>query len=110
MLMSEPCARRLLGRRRPHFIDTHILLMLDAADLTLRTPRSSAAKALKGLSLAREYMNYGFTTALISTPPRAVSKLQQRGRDERQRCCRSLPFGAPPYKMRVHGLSAGFDR
>ena len=35
---------------------------MDAADLALQTLQSSAAKALKGLSLAREYMNYGFTT------------------------------------------------
>ena len=110
MLMSEPCARRLSGRRRPGFIDTHLHLTIDAADLALQTLQSSAAKALKGLSLSREYMNYGFTTTLISAPPRAVSKLQHRGLDERQRCCRSLPFGAPPYKMRVHNLPAGFDR
>jgi imidazolonepropionase-like amidohydrolase len=35
---------------------------MDAANLALQTLESSAAKALKGLSLAREYMNYGFTT------------------------------------------------
>ena len=46
----------------PGFIDTHVHLTMDAADLALQTLQSSAAKALKGLSLAREYMNYGFTT------------------------------------------------
>ena len=38
---------------------------MDAADLALQTLQSSAGKALKGLSLAREHMNYGFTTTLI---------------------------------------------
>jgi imidazolonepropionase-like amidohydrolase len=46
----------------PGFIDTHVHLTMNAADLALQTLQSSAAKALKGLSLAREYMNYGFTT------------------------------------------------
>ena len=46
----------------PGFIDTHVHLTMDAADLPLQTLQSSAAKALKGLSIAREYMNYGFTT------------------------------------------------
>jgi imidazolonepropionase-like amidohydrolase len=46
----------------PGFIDTHVHLTMDAANLALQTLESSAAKALKGLSLAREYMNYGFTT------------------------------------------------
>ena len=46
----------------PGFIDTHVHLTMDAADIALQTLHSSAAKALKGLSLAREYMNYGFTT------------------------------------------------
>ena len=46
----------------PGFIDTHVHLTMDAANLALQTLQSSAAKALKGLSLAREYMNYGFTT------------------------------------------------
>ena len=35
---------------------------MDAANLALQTLQSSAAKALNGLSLAREYMNYGVTT------------------------------------------------
>ena len=35
---------------------------MDAANLALQTLQSSAAKALKGLSLAREYMHYGFTS------------------------------------------------
>jgi imidazolonepropionase-like amidohydrolase len=46
----------------PGFIDTHVHLTIDAADLALQTLQSSAAKALKGLSLAREYMTPGFTT------------------------------------------------
>jgi imidazolonepropionase-like amidohydrolase len=46
----------------PGFIDTHVHLTMDAADLALQTLQSSAAKALKGLSIARDYMNYGFTT------------------------------------------------
>ena len=73
--MSRACAV-LSGRRCPGFIDTHLHLTIDAADLALQTLQSSAAKALKGLSLAREYMNYGFTTTLISAPPCAVGKLQ----------------------------------
>jgi imidazolonepropionase-like amidohydrolase len=53
-----------LSERRvsPGFIDTHLHLTLDAGNLALQTLESSATKALKGLSLAREYMNYGFTT------------------------------------------------
>lgn len=46
----------------PGFIDTHVHLTMDAANLVQQTLQSSATKALKGLSLAREYMNYGFTT------------------------------------------------
>ena len=46
----------------PGFIDTHVHLTMDAANLALQTLESSAAKALAGLSLAREYMSYGFTT------------------------------------------------
>ena len=46
----------------PGFIDTHVHLTMDAANLALQTLQSSAAKALAGLSLAREYMDYGFTT------------------------------------------------
>ena len=42
----------------PGFIDTHVHLTMDAA----KTLESPASKALKGLSLAREYMSYGFTT------------------------------------------------
>jgi imidazolonepropionase-like amidohydrolase len=41
----------------PGFIDTHVHLTMAAADIALQTLSSSAAKALKGLSLAREYMN-----------------------------------------------------
>jgi imidazolonepropionase-like amidohydrolase len=46
----------------PGFIDTHVHLTMDAANMAMQTLQSSAAKALKALSLAREYMNYGFTT------------------------------------------------
>jgi imidazolonepropionase-like amidohydrolase len=46
----------------PGFIDTHVHLTMDASNLVQQTLESSASKALKGLALAREYMNYGFTT------------------------------------------------
>jgi imidazolonepropionase-like amidohydrolase len=46
----------------PGFIDTHVHLTMDAANLAQQTLQSSAAKALKGLNIAREYMSYGFTT------------------------------------------------
>lgn len=46
----------------PGFIDTHVHLTMDAANIAQQTLESSAAKALKGLSLARQYMSYGFTT------------------------------------------------
>ncbi|MGH7104883.1 MAG: amidohydrolase family protein [Acetobacteraceae bacterium] len=46
----------------PGFIDTHVHLTMDAAALAQQTLQSSAAKALKGLNIAREYMRYGFTT------------------------------------------------
>jgi imidazolonepropionase-like amidohydrolase len=46
----------------PGFIDTHVHLTMDASNLPQQTLQSSAAKALKALSLAREYMSYGFTT------------------------------------------------
>jgi imidazolonepropionase-like amidohydrolase len=46
----------------PGFIDTYVHLTMDAANLALQTLQSSAAKALKGPSLAPEYMSYGFTT------------------------------------------------
>ena len=46
----------------PGFIDTHVHLAMDASDLAKQTLLSSASKALKGLSIAREYMRYGFTT------------------------------------------------
>jgi imidazolonepropionase-like amidohydrolase len=46
----------------PGFIDTHVHLTMDAANLAAQTLQSPASKALKGLSLAREYLNYGFTT------------------------------------------------
>jgi imidazolonepropionase-like amidohydrolase len=46
----------------PGFIDTHVHLTMDAANLAQQTLDSSATKALTGLSLAREYLSYGFTT------------------------------------------------
>jgi imidazolonepropionase-like amidohydrolase len=46
----------------PGFIDTHVHLTMDASRLALQTLESSASKALKGLSIARQYMSYGFTT------------------------------------------------
>jgi imidazolonepropionase-like amidohydrolase len=46
----------------PGFIDTHVHLTMDAAVLAQQTLASPSAKALKGLSIAREYMRYGFTT------------------------------------------------
>jgi len=46
----------------PGFIDTHVHLTMDAATLGRQTLASSAAKALTGLSLAQEYLRYGFTT------------------------------------------------
>jgi imidazolonepropionase-like amidohydrolase len=46
----------------PGFIDTHVHLTMDASDLARQTLQSSAAKALTGLQLAREYLGYGFTT------------------------------------------------
>jgi imidazolonepropionase-like amidohydrolase len=46
----------------PGFMDTHVHLTMDASNLVQQTLGSSASKALKGLSLAREYMSYGFTT------------------------------------------------
>jgi imidazolonepropionase-like amidohydrolase len=46
----------------PGCIDTHVHLTMDAANLARQTLDSSASKALNGLSLARAYMSYGFTT------------------------------------------------
>ena len=46
----------------PGFIDTHVHLTMDASNLAQQTLQSSAAKALKGLKIARDYMSYGFTT------------------------------------------------
>src|SRR5581483_7158563 len=46
----------------PGFIDTHVHLTMDASNLAQQTLDSAATKALKGLSLAREYLSYGFTT------------------------------------------------
>jgi imidazolonepropionase-like amidohydrolase len=46
----------------PGFIDTHVHLTMDAANLAVQTLESAAAEALKGLNIARQYMNYGFTS------------------------------------------------
>ncbi|HET8602040.1 MAG TPA: amidohydrolase family protein [Segeticoccus sp.] len=46
----------------PGFIDTHVHLTMDASHLARQTLGSSATKALTGLGLAREYLDYGFTT------------------------------------------------
>jgi imidazolonepropionase-like amidohydrolase len=46
----------------PGFIDTHVHLTMDAATLPDQTLSSTATKALNGLSLARQYLDYGFTT------------------------------------------------
>ena len=61
MLMSEPCARRLSGRRRPGFIDTHLHLTIDAADLALQTLQSSAVKALKPRARLHQLRLYDYT-------------------------------------------------
>jgi imidazolonepropionase-like amidohydrolase len=46
----------------PGFIDTHVHLTMEAAKLAGQTLGSTATKALTGLGLAREYLDYGFTT------------------------------------------------
>lgn len=46
----------------PGFIDTHVHLTMDAATLAGQTLASTATKALTGLGLARDYLDYGFTT------------------------------------------------
>lgn len=46
----------------PGFIDTHVHLTMDAAALPMQTLGSTATKALTGLGIAREYLQYGFTT------------------------------------------------
>lgn len=64
--LDRPSGARLIDLSdrtvSPGFIDTHVHLTMDASNLVQQTLQSSATKALKGLSLAREYMNYGFTT------------------------------------------------
>ena len=69
----------------PGFIDTHVHLTMDAANLSQQTLESSAAKALKALSLAREYLDYGFTTLRDlgsmdpEFPPSTCATLSTRG-------------------------------
>ena len=46
----------------PGFIDTHVHLTMEASRLAEQSLESSASKVLRGLSHAREYMSYGFTT------------------------------------------------
>ena len=46
----------------PGFIDTHVHLTMDTATLAGQTLASTATKALTGLGLARDYLDYGFTT------------------------------------------------
>jgi imidazolonepropionase-like amidohydrolase len=46
----------------PGFIDTHVHLTMDAANLARQTLGSTATKALTGLSIAAEYLQHGFTT------------------------------------------------
>jgi imidazolonepropionase-like amidohydrolase len=46
----------------PGLIDTHFHLTMDAANLALQMLPSSAATALTGLSLAREYTTCAFRT------------------------------------------------
>lgn len=46
----------------PGFIDTHVHLTMDASNLAQQTLESAAAKALRGLHLAQQYLRYGFTT------------------------------------------------
>jgi imidazolonepropionase-like amidohydrolase len=46
----------------PGFIDTHVHLTMDASRLSAQTLSSTATKALTGLSLAQDYLRYGFTT------------------------------------------------
>lgn len=46
----------------PGFIDAHVHLTMDAANLQMQTLGSTATKALTGLSIARGYLNHGFTT------------------------------------------------
>jgi imidazolonepropionase-like amidohydrolase len=64
--VQRPAGAKLIdlsGRTvSPGFIDTHVHLTMDAANLARQTLESAASKALKGLSLALIYMNYGFTT------------------------------------------------
>jgi imidazolonepropionase-like amidohydrolase len=64
--VERPLGARLIDLSErtvcPGFIDTHVHLTMDAGNLPLQTLQSSAAKALIGLKIAREYMKYGFTT------------------------------------------------
>ena len=46
----------------PGFIDTHVHLTMDAANLARQPLHLLWPRQLGGLSLAREYMSYGFAT------------------------------------------------
>jgi imidazolonepropionase-like amidohydrolase len=46
----------------PGFIDSHVHLTMDASALAHQTLASTATKALTGLGLARQYLDFGFTT------------------------------------------------
>lgn len=46
----------------PGFIDAHVHLTMDASNLQMQTLGSTATKALTGLSIARSYLDHGFTT------------------------------------------------
>jgi imidazolonepropionase-like amidohydrolase len=50
----------------PGLIDTHVHHTMDGSGIARQTLQSSAAKVLKGLSLAREDMSHGFTTCVTS--------------------------------------------
>jgi imidazolonepropionase-like amidohydrolase len=81
---------------RPGFIDNHVYLTMDAANIALQTLQSSKAKALKRLSLAREYMNYGFTTLrdLGSVDPEWPTIDLRNALNSTTTCCRSGSSGS----------------
>jgi hypothetical protein len=82
------------GTVSPGFIDTHVHLTMDAANLARQTLESSATKALKGLSLARTYMSYGFTTLRdlgSADPDWPVMDLRTQSTPE---SCKALAFSS----------------